>query len=110
MFESIVKNKIMSYFTVNNLFCVEQHGFRYMRSCETQLLTIIEHWTRCIDNGQNIDVVYLDFQKAFDKVPHNRLLSKLKSYGLTGMVLNWITNFLSNRRQRVVVRGTSSKI
>jgi len=80
-----------------------------MSSCKTQLLTIVEHWTRCIDKNQSIDVVYLDFQKAFDKVPHNRLLSKLKSYGPTGMVLNWINDFLSNRRQKVVVRDTSSK-
>ena len=77
-----------------------------MRSCETQLLTIVEHWTKYIDSNQSIDVVYLDFQKAFDEVPHNRLLSKLKSYELTGMVLNWI---LSNKRQKVVVRSTSSK-
>ena len=80
-----------------------------MRSCETQLLTIVEYWTRCIDNNQSIDVVHFDFQKVLDKVPHNRLLNKLKSYGLTGMVLNWINDFLSNRRQRVVVRGTSCK-
>ena len=46
MLVSIFKNKIMSYFTLNNLFCLEQHGFRIMRSCETQLLTIVEHWTR----------------------------------------------------------------
>jgi len=50
-------------------------------------------------------VVYLDFQWGFDKVPHNRLLSKLKSYGLTGMVLNLINDFLSNRRQKVAVLG-----
>ena len=77
MLESIVKNM---YFAQNNLFCEEQHGFRSMISYETQLFTIIEHWTRCIDNSQNIDVVCLDFQKAFDKVPHNCSLSKLKSY------------------------------
>lgn len=65
----------------------------------------MEHWTRCIDDGANVDVVYLDFQKAFDKVPHKHLLSKLQSYGLKGMVLNWITDFLSNRKQRVVVRA-----
>ena len=73
----------MSYFRSNNLFCVKQHGFRSKRSFEMQLLTTMEHWTRCIDNGQNIDVVYLDFQKAFDKVPQKCLLSKLKSCVLT---------------------------
>ena len=67
MLESIVKNKLMFYFTSNNLFCKEQHGFRSKRSCETQLLTIIEHWTRCIDDGTNVDVAYLDFQKHSEK-------------------------------------------
>ena len=109
MLESIIRDKIMSYFTSNNLFCNEQHGFRSQRSCETQLLSIMEHWTKIIDDGNDIDVVYLDFQKAFDKVPHKRLLAKLKAYGLQGNILDWISNFLSNRLQRVVVRRTYSE-
>jgi len=98
----------MSYFQTNNLFCDEQHGFRSKRSCETQLLTVMEYWTRCIDDGTSVDVIYLDFQKAFNKVPHCRLLSKLEAYGVTGMVLHWITSFLSDRKQQVVIRGASS--
>ena len=73
MLESMTKDKIMSYFNINGLFCDEQHGFRGKRSCEMQLLTVMEHWTRCIDDGSSIDVVYLDFLKAFNKVPHRRL-------------------------------------
>ena len=66
----------------------------------------MEHWTKLIDDNINIDVVYLDFQKAFDKVPHKRLLAKLKAYGLNGLLLSWISDFLSNRKQQVVVRRT----
>jgi len=69
----------------------------------------MEHWTRCVDDGNSIDVVYLDFLKAFDKVPHRRLLAKLEAYGISGKVLYWINAFLSNRRQRVVVRGAHSE-
>ena len=104
-----MKNKIVSYFQTNDFFCNEQHGFRSRRSCETQLLTVMEHWTRCIDDGASIDVVYLDFLKAFDKVPHRRLLVKLKAYGVNGRVLQWIDAFLSNRKQRVTVRGSLSE-
>ena len=109
MLESIIKNRIMSYFQANDFFCNEQHGFRSRRSCETQLLTVMEHWTRCIDDGTSVDVVYLDFQKAFDKVPHRRLLTKLEAYGVNGSILHWIKAFLSNRKQRVVVRGALSE-
>ena len=93
MLESIIKDRIMSYFTLNNFFSKEQHGFRRNRSCETQLLSIMEHWSRVIDDSINIDVIYLDFQKAFDKVLHQRLLSKLKAYGIQGKVFDWIKNF-----------------
>ena len=80
MLESIIRDKIMSYFTLNNFFNKEQYGFRSKRSCETQLLSVIEHWSRLIDDVTSTDVIYLDFQKAFDKVPHLHLLSKLKAY------------------------------
>ena len=57
---------------------------------------------------KQVDVIYLDLQKAFDKVPHARLLSKLKSYGITGKLLQWIENFLSNRQQCVCLQGSRS--
>ena len=68
----------------------------------------MEHWTKISDDGNDVDIIYLDFCKAFDCVPHQRLLSKLKAYGIAGSVLNWITDFLSSRRQRVNVKGSYS--
>ena len=92
----------MTYF---DLFSEQQHGFRPKMSCVTQLLHVMEHWTKISDDGNDVDIIYLDFRKAFDCVPHQRLLSKLKAYGIAGSVLNWITDFLSNRRQRVKVKA-----
>ena len=97
MLESIIKDKIMAYFTTNNLFFKQQHGFCPRVSCVTQLFYAVDHWTKALDNGNDVDIIYLDFRKAFDCVPHEHLLSKLRSYGISGIVLNWITDFLSNR-------------
>ena len=64
--------------------------------------------TESIDNGKDVDIVYLYFSKAFDKVAHRRLIKKLENYGITGTLLNWIQDFLSNRKQRVGITGESS--
>ena len=56
----------------NNLFSIHQHGFRSGYSCVTKLLTIFEEWSSILDNNEALDVIYLDFRKAFDKVPHKR--------------------------------------
>ena len=61
-----------------------QHGFRKNRSCTSQLLEVVEDFTTYLDNNKTFDVIYLDFKKAFDSVPHKRLLNKLKTYGITG--------------------------
>ena len=63
LLEAIIRDKIMSYFASNNFFSNEQFGFRSKRSCEAQLLTIMEHWSRVIEDGTSIDVIYLDFKK-----------------------------------------------
>ena len=86
-------------------FCDTQHGFVPGRSCTTQLLVRLELWTDWLDKG---DVIYLDFKKAFDSVPHIRLLQKLKAYGVEGDLLNWIQHFLMGRKQRVSVNGILS--
>ena len=68
----------------------------------------MEEVTEAIDRGEEVDVIYLDFAKAFDKVPHKRLLSKLKGCGIKGKIYDWIKDFLSNRKQRVVINGKFS--
>ena len=62
-----------------------------------------------MDNGVPVDVIYLDFKKAFDRVPHGRLLSKVKALGINGLVAQWISNWLVDRQQRVVINGKFSQ-
>ena len=100
LMEKLVQDKIMSHMEENNLFTKHQHGFRKGYSCVTQLIDVCEKWSEELDNKNYIGVVYLDFQKAFDSVPHKRLLSKLKGYGIQGKLLNWIENFFKDRKQR----------
>ena len=82
-----------------------QHGFTKGSSCLTNLLEFYEAVSDWVDEGKEVDIVYLDFKKAFDKVPHRRLLAKVRTCGVAGQVANWITNWLSDRKQRVAVSG-----
>ena len=107
--DSIVRDELVTHMITNGLFADEQHGFSPGRSCITQLLYVLEEWTEMLDCGKPVDVVYMDFQKAFDSVPHRRLLSKLKSYGITGKVWKWIECFLTGHQQRVSVNGKKSE-
>lgn len=109
LLEKIVRDKIMAHMENNNLFTKHQHGFRAGYSCVTQLIDVCDKWTEELDNKNNIDVIYLDFQKAFDSVPHKRLIKKLQGYGIEGNILKWIEDFLSQRKQRVVVGGSQSE-
>ena len=93
----------------HNLFSEFQFGFVQNRSTTLQLLYAIESWTRAIDEGNVIDVCYLDIKKAFDTVPHKRLLEKLRSYGIKGRIHDWIKNFLADRKQSVQVNETRSQ-
>jgi len=68
----------------------------------------LEYVTDAVDHGKLVDVIYLDFQKAFDKVPHRRLLNKLKAHGISGNILNWICEWLNGRQQRVILSGNVS--
>ena len=71
--ERLVRNAIVEHMTTNNLFSESQHGFLKGKSCVTQLLEYLEDITEAMDNGKDVDVIYLDFCKAFDKIPHGRL-------------------------------------
>lgn len=106
--ESLVRDKVMTYLLENHLLSDAQYGFRPGRSCVIQLLEILDEWTKIVDNGDPIDVIYLDFSKAFDSVAHERLLFKLHNMGIQGTLLVWIRNFLSNRSQCVRVGAKTS--
>ena len=80
--ESIIRDYIMSHFHNNKFFSQKQFGFIKGRSTTTQLLHIMDIWTECLEQGGQMDVIYTDLEKAFDKIPHERLISKLSSYGL----------------------------
>ena len=107
--ESIIRNHIMEYFHTNNLFSSKQFGFIKGRSTVLQLLNLIDSWTSSLENGGQIDVIYTDFEKAFDKVPHLRLLYKLQFYGINEQILNWIRGFLCTRKHCVKINGTLSE-
>ena len=90
MMESIVRDQLVEHMILHNLFCYAQHGFVPKRCCMTQLLVTMELWSEILDSGAPIDAIYLDFRKAFDTVPHQRLTRKLKAYDVTGKPLRWI--------------------
>ena len=106
--ESLLKDKIVTHLNKYDLINKSQHGFMKNKSCTTNLLEFLEIVTQAVDNGEAVDLVYLDFAKAFDKVPKMRLLEKLWKHGVQGKLFDWIKSWLSNRRQRVVLNGSES--
>jgi len=92
-----------------NLLNASQHGFVKNKSCLTNLLEFVTFVADCVDDHKEVDVIYLDFQKAFDKVPHKRLLIKIKSFGISGKMYTWIESWLLGREQRVVLNGSFSE-
>ena len=108
--ESIIRDSIMSYLNSNEILTNKQFGFLRGRSTVLQLLIIVDKWTEILDNDGVIDVLYGDFQKAFDTVPHNRLLELLSHYGINEPILSWVRDFLTDRKQQVVVNGCKSAI
>ena len=108
LLERLIRDEIVKQMEVNNLFSAAQHGFVTGKSCSTQLLELMEEITEALDSNEDVDIIYLDFAKAFDKVPHKRLLKKLWGYGILGKVHSWIKEFLTDRSQKVVIEGKSS--
>ena len=106
--EHVIHSSVISHFEKNSILTDCQHGFSKRRLCETQLILTIDDLARGLNDKQQIDAILLDFSKAFDKVPHQRLLLKLKHYGVRGNILSWIEDFLSARTQEVVIEGSKS--
>ena len=104
-----MKCRIEQHLESEGVIREEQHGFRYGRSPTTNLIDFFEQTTKWLDDGLPFDIVYFDFAKAFDKVCHKRLVTKLQAAGIWGTLLDWIQDWLSRRRQRVVVDGKSSE-
>ncbi len=108
LFESLLRDSVMEFLEKNKLITCHQHGFRSGYSCTTQLLELMEDFTDYYEDEVPFDCIYLDFAKAFDRVPHQRLLAKIYNLGIRGDIFNWIKDFLSNREQRVVINTTYS--
>ena len=106
LLETLIRDHTVEFLVKYKLIKTSQHGFLKARSCLTNLF--LEEITKWVDDGSPVDVLYLDFQKAFDKVPHQRLLLKLNAHGIGNDVINWIENWLKHRRQRVILDGEIS--
>ena len=100
---------IVSFLMEHGLLSNIQFEFMKGRSTTLQLLNIMNDWTHSMENKNITDCVYMDYQKAFDKVPHGRLLAKLESYNLSGEVINWTKEYLTDRSQWVEINDKTSE-
>jgi len=105
LMESIIKDDILAHLLSKDLISCHQHGFLSRRSTGTQLIDCFNDWTLNIENKQSLDVIYIEFAKAFDSVVHRKLILKLMSYGIVGCFFSWISNFLTDRFQYVCIDG-----
>ena len=105
----IIYKHIEAHCEKHDILVDYQHGFRKSRSCETQLITVREEIAKWKDDGHNVDMLIMDFSKAFDTVPHQRLLSKLESYGIYENLGNWLRHWLTARTQTVMLDLVSGR-
>ena len=108
LLERLVKDHMVDFLVRHKLLNSSQQEFLKARSSLTNMLCFLEEITKWIDEGLPVDIIYLDFQKDFDKVPYQRLLLKLKARGIRDDIIDWIEKWLTDRRQRVVVDGDVS--
>ena len=106
--ETLITEAILLHLILNNLEDLHQHGFTKGKSTATNLIQALNIWSEALSHGIPVDVIYLDYEKAFDKVPHQRLIRELYRQGIRGAVLAWITDFLHDRKQRVRVNDEYS--
>src|SRR6267154_1638672 len=106
--EKIIKKNIEIFLIQNKLIKNTQHGFTKGASCLSNLLICQNSIVSLLDEGCSVDIIYLDFQKAFDKVPHDILMIKIRELGIVGKIADWIKNWLEGRSQRVGINGVYS--
>ena len=106
--EKLIVEQIIKHLKANHLEDKNQHGFTPKKSTVTNLIQALNIWSESISHGLPVDVLYLDFEKAFDKVPHHRLICQLYKFGIRSEVLGWIKDYLHDRHQRVRVNGALS--
>lgn len=106
--EKIIAERLREFLSEEHIIIDEQHGFVSKRSIVTNLLQCVNQWIKNHDNGKPTDVIYLDYEKAFDRVPVRRLIHKLEHLGIRGKLLAWISDFLTNRNFCVRVGSTLS--
>ena len=109
MLEHIIFSNVMKHLSLHKILKNFQHGFREKHSCESQLLTTLEDLCHNLDEKQQTDIMILDFAKAFDTVAHQRLLKKMRYYGIRQRTCHWIEHWLTTRHQTVVVDGKNSR-
>jgi hypothetical protein len=107
--EKIIRITLMEHLLSNELLTNQQHGFVTGKSCITNLLETFDLITQANEDGFPTDIAFLDFAKAFDSVPHERLCIKLQAYGIKDDLLNWFKAFLSNRTQRLILGNSISE-
>ena len=93
----------MQYLIERGMISKQQHGFLARHSTCTQLLECLHDWSIAINNKKSLDIIYIDYSRVFDSVVHSKLLLKLKSCGIKYDLFNWISSFLYNRKQRVIL-------
>ena len=105
VFEKVVRRRLVDFMNTHRLFNHSQHGFRGGQSCLSQLINHLDHITSLLEGRSSVEVIYLDFAKAFDKVYIETTFRKLKSLGIRGQLERWLMAFLLGRQQTVIVDG-----
>ena len=110
LMERVIVKQTLGFLRKHGVINAHQHGFLSGRSTTTNLLESVNDWTLAINDRKSVGAVYIDYKRAFDCVSHSKLLLKLRSYGISGQLFNWIANFLQNRTQQTRVGSSLSNI